>query len=308
MPDIVSKLSGTTKNFTTGLMSDPHKIEGLISMVRTVTPLTSTQTVTKVNTYLPLFEKVSTLLGMYSFLNRAQTFRPIESLNAKSPGDMISSLMKNGNIPVSKLLSQPFIANNMEKIMGTVASNMIKNGGLNDLLKNGNISDILSNGNINDMLSAFSKNSEKDSSGNGNIDLNSLMETFMPILNSMSASNINDNENSGYKSDINQSNYNDTSKNMGLRNENYLPDDDEEDQYEQELPNHKYTNNNNYEKFEKPKNDKYDRSYQNDKYDRSYQNDKYEGYDKSMNYNENKNNYNENDNQKPIRIKQRKRR
>jgi len=65
MPGMVSKLSGTTKNLTAGLMSDPQKIENIISMVRTVAPLTTPQTVSKVNTYLPLFEQVSTLLGMY---------------------------------------------------------------------------------------------------------------------------------------------------------------------------------------------------------------------------------------------------
>jgi len=42
-------------------------MENIIGLVRTAAPLTSTQTVSKVNTYLPIFEKVSTLLGMYTF-------------------------------------------------------------------------------------------------------------------------------------------------------------------------------------------------------------------------------------------------
>lgn len=293
LPGIVSKLSGTTKNFTTGLMSDPQKMENIISMVRTVTPLTSAQTVTKVNTYLPLFEKVSTLFGMYSFLNRAQTFRPIESLNTKSPADMMSALMKNGNLPISKMLAQPLIANNMEKIMGSVATNMLKNGGLNDLLKGGNMSDILSNGNISDMLSAFNKNSDKDS-GN-NLDLNSLMETFMPIISSMSSDSSSDNKNyeNNYESDKNNSTTIDTPKKFGLKNENYLPDDDENSDDD-------FTYDSQYDKYEDVKNDRYDKNYKRDRYD---------NYEKTVNYNDNKSNYSEKrDAQRPIRIKQRKRR
>jgi len=293
LPGVVSKLSGTTKNFTAGLISDPQKMENIISMVRTVTPLTSVQTVTKVNTYLPLFEKVSTLLGMYSFLNRAQTFRPIEPLNTKSPVDMMSTLMKSGNLPISKMLAQPLIANNMEKIMGTVASSMLKNGGLNDLLKGGNMSDLLNNGNINDMLSAFNKNSE-NGSGN-NLDLNSLMETFMPIINSMSSDNSNDNRNYDNNHDFEKNNSNniDTPRKLKLKNENYLPDDDENF-------NDDFTYDSQYDKYDDVKNDRYDKNYKRDRYD---------NYEKAVNYNDNKNNYSEKrDAQRPIRIKQRKRR
>ncbi len=293
MPGIVSKLSGTTKNFTTGLMSDPQKMENLISMVRTVTPLTSAQTVTKVNTYLPLFEKVSTLLGMYSFLNRAQTFKPIEPMNAKSPGDMMTALMKNGNIPMGKLLAQPLISNNIEKIMGSMATNMIKNGGINDMLKNGNLNDILNNGNINDMLSAFGKSSGKDSPDNGNIDLNSLMETFMPIISSMNT-NSSDNSRNENEYDENYSSNHDTSKNIELRNEACLPDD-ETDSENGSI----YENLTDNDKYEHPKNERYDKN---------HRSDRYESYDKAVNYNDNKNNYREKDFHKPIRIKQRKRR
>ena len=92
-------------------------MENIISMVRTFAPLTSTKTVSKVNTYLPAVEKVSTLLGMYSFLSRAQNFRPIQTLDAKTPVDKITALLKNGNIPVTKLMAQPLLANNMDKII-----------------------------------------------------------------------------------------------------------------------------------------------------------------------------------------------
>jgi hypothetical protein len=173
LPNMVSKLSIPTKNVAASLISDPHKIENVIGMVRTFAPLASPQTVSKVNTYLPLAEKTSTLLGMYSFLNRAQTFRPLEPLNANTPAEKLSALMKSGNIPVAKL-AQPLIANNMDKIMGGMAKNMLKNG------------------NLGDILSAFAnQQTGSKSDGNGgfdlnNLDLNSLMETFMPIINSMS--------------------------------------------------------------------------------------------------------------------------
>lgn len=293
--DIVSKLSGTTKNLTNGLMSDPQKMEGLISMVRTVAPLTSVQTVTKVNTYLPLFEKVSTLLGMYSFLNRAQTFRPIEPLNSKTPQDMISALMKNGNIPVGKLLAQPLIANNMDKILSSVATNMLKNGGLNEILKNGNIGEMLANENIGDMLSSFNKNAGKGQSDkNNNIDLNSLMETFMPLISSMSNSNNVDDDESERRS---YEHY-DPPKNIELINENKLPEVEESNDYEKLNEEHIYDDV--YDKYNKGKSERYDRNYKKERYD---------NYEKAINYNEHKNNYNENkDIQRPIRIKQRKRR
>ncbi|WP_318524680.1 hypothetical protein [Sedimentibacter sp.] len=168
---MVSKLSGSTKNVASSLMTDPHKVENMISMVRTFAPLTSSKTVTKVNTYLPAMEKVSTLLGMYSFLNRAQTFRPIETLNAKSPVEKMSAIIKNGNLPVGKMLTQPLLSNNMDKIMGTMAMNMFKNG------------------NINDILSSMANQASGDNQdeGNENFDLNSLMETFMPLLNNLAS-------------------------------------------------------------------------------------------------------------------------
>lgn len=290
LPVMVSKLSGTTKNFTAGLMSDPQKMENLIGMVRTVAPLTSAHTVTKVNTYLPLFEKVSTLLGMYSFLNRAQTFRPIESLNAKSPADIMTSLMKNGNIPVGKMLAQPLIANNMEKMMGSMAMNMMKNGGLNDLLKNGN---------LNDMLSSIAQSSDKGSQEGGNMDLNSLMETFMPIISNMSSNN---SRNDGNDNSRNYPvNYENTPKKIEFKNESFLPDEDETEIESKEKSTENYTYNDKYDDYhDKPKNNRYDRNYKNERYD---------NYEKAVNYNEHKSNYNDrNDIQRPIRIKQRKRR
>lgn len=284
LPTMVSKLSGTTKNLTAGLMSDPQKMENLISMVRTVTPLTSPQTVTKVNTYLPLFEKASTLLGMYSFLNRAQTFRPIEPLNAKSPTDIMTSLMKNGNMPMGKMLAQPLIANNMEKMMGAMAMNMVKNGGLNDLMKNGGLNDLMKNGGLNEMLSAFTNSSNNNPQEGGNLDLSSLMETFMPIISNMSSNNQRDD----YETEETPP------KKMEFKNESFLPDDEETESEIEVKSTDKFTHDNSNEKYENTRNDRYDKNYKNEK----------NNYEKAVNFNEHKNN----DIQKPIRIKQRKRR
>ncbi|WMJ78948.1 MULTISPECIES: hypothetical protein [unclassified Sedimentibacter] len=295
LPGMVSKLSGTTKNLTSGLISDPQKVENLIGMVRTFAPLTSPGTVTRVNTYLPLFEKISTLLGLYSFLNRAQTFKPIESLNAKSPTDMMTALMKGGNVPMGKILSQPLIANNMEKIMSTVAMNMMKNGGFNDLLKNENISDIISN---------FAQNSDSGSSEN-NVDLNSLMEAFMPMINSMNTKAEEKNDN--YK-DIDVKDletYDDYTDKPEFRNESFLPDDEDD---EVAIPNlaaqHKENEKNTYDSRDENYN-----KLENDRYSKHYKNNRYESHEKTINYDEHKANYNEKkENPTPIRIKQRRRR
>lgn len=276
LPGMVSKLSGTTKNLTSELMQDPQKMESLISMVRTVAPLTSPHTVSKVNTYLPLFEKASTLLGMYSFLNRAQTFRPIEHLNTKSPTDMMTALMKNGNMPIGKMLAQPLIANNMEKMMGTMAMNMMKNGGLNDLMKNGSLNDLMKNANVSDLLSSFTQNSGSESQNNGNIDLSSLMETFMPIINNMNSDN-SSNDDYNVESDKDYSNYYDSApKKPELKNESYLP----------------------YEEVIEPEPPIYEKTADEFTYD-----DRNDNYDKSKNERNNIKGI-----QKPIRIKQRRRR
>ena len=286
---MASKLSGTTKNMTSGLMADPQKLENIISMVRTVAPMTTPQTVTKVNTYLPPFEKLSTLIGMSSFLNRAQTFRPIEPMNVKSPADMLSALMKSGNMPIGKMIAQPLIANNMEKIMGTVAANMLKNNDLNDILKNAN---------INEMLSSIS-NTGTNSSDNSGIDLNSLMETFMPIINGMKS------DSAGHDNSVETDTYEKPPEKVKFKNESYLPYEEPEYKKE-EADSNKYNGNN----FDKPANTPPDSTY-----DRNYENNGFEQYERAVNYEEQKNNnnsynnYNERkDVQRPIRIKQRRHR
>lgn len=259
---MVSKLSGTSKNFAGSLMTDPQKMENIISMVRTVAPLTSAQTVTKVNTYLPMFEKMSTLLGMYSFLNRAQTFKPIQPLSTNSPAEAVTALMKNSNI--SKMLAQPLLANNMDKIMGTMAMNMVKNG------------------NFNDILTSMAKSVGSSEDGSGGLDINGLMETFMPLLNNMSANTNNDNED-------NHKDYNEPK----FKNEMILPYDESQD-------NEELYENNKITRDEKPtpKNE----------YDRYYKNDRFENHDKVVNYSDNKSMYTEKKEiHRPIRIKQRKR-
>ena len=178
---VVSKLSGTTKAYASDILHDPGKMENIIGMVRTFAPLTSVQTVSKVNTYLPVAEKVSTLLGMYSFLNRAQNYRPIQTLDAKNPMDKITALMKNGNLPVSKLIAQPLLANNMDKIMSAVAMNMVKNGDLNHMLSS--LSGGANNSGLSNILSSLSSDGKGE-----NTDISSLMETFMPMINNIMSS------------------------------------------------------------------------------------------------------------------------
>lgn len=179
----VSKLSGTAGTYARSVLQDPGKMENIISMVRTFAPLTSRPTINKVNTYLPAVEKMSTLLGMYSFINRAQHFRPIQALDAKSPVDKVTALLKNGNIPVAKLMAQPLLANNMDKIMSALVMNMAKNGGLNEVLSS------LAKGNkdgLSDILSSLADRSG-DNEGNkeGNNDLGTLMETLMPVISNL---------------------------------------------------------------------------------------------------------------------------
>lgn len=177
---LVTKLSGTSRTLAQGIIKNPEKMESLIGMVRNLAPLTSPQTVAKVNTYLPAVEKASTLLSMYSFLNRAQNYRPITALDAKTPLDKVTALLKNGNIPVAKLLAKPLITGNMEKIMSALAMTLAKSGGLNEMFSSLNKGD---NNKISEMLSSLSGNKD-------NTDLNALLDTFMPIINNvMSSSN-----------------------------------------------------------------------------------------------------------------------
>jgi len=181
---LTTKLSGVTKGLTSGLFSDPNKMENIIGLVRTAAPLTSAQTVSKVNTYLPIFEKVSTLLGMYTFLNRAQNYAPIQPLSAKTPMEKVTALISNGNLPIGKMLAQPLIANNMDKIISSVAKEVV--------------GPMIKNGNLNDIISAMSKqfgneNAPKGNNGsesdNSNIDIGSLLEVFMPLMNNFMSDN-----------------------------------------------------------------------------------------------------------------------
>jgi len=177
-----------------GIIKDPARMENIIGMVRTFAPLTSTQTVTKLNTYLPAVEKASTLLGMYSFISRAQNFSPIHTVDAKTPADKVAALLKNGNIPVAKLLAKPLISGNMDKIIGAMAMNMAKNGGLNEMLSSLTNSN---NNNLSDMLSSFSDGNKE------NTDLSNLIEKFMPMINNvMSSSNKPEESNKPYEDEV----------------------------------------------------------------------------------------------------------
>jgi hypothetical protein len=197
-------------------------METIIGLVRTAVPLTSTQTVSKVNTYLPLFEKASTLLGLYAFLNRAQNYTPIQAMSAKTPIEKVTALISNGNLPVGKMLAQPIIANNMDKIISAVSKNLIA-----PMIRNGNL-----NLNLNDIISSMSspssnencddsiKNSDNNVENN-KIYINSLFETFMPLMNNIMSNNSSNSDNADnttqneknitqVNKDINNSNIQDT--------------------------------------------------------------------------------------------------
>ncbi|MDD2494412.1 MAG: hypothetical protein PHE29_04390 [Tissierellia bacterium] len=176
-------------------------MENAISMVRTTAPLTSEKTISKINTYLPPIELMSTLFGMYSFLNKAQNFTPIKPLKGKTPMEKVSALIANGNLPVGKMITQPLIANNMDKIMSSFAKGVIGNGNINDLIS-----------------SMASQYSNKQGSSNNNTDLSSLMETFMPLINNIMSSQ-SSNDNNSNNNDDNYKNIEIKEKNEDLTND-----------------------------------------------------------------------------------------
>ncbi len=127
-----------------------------------------------------MVEKISCIVGIYNFLNKAQNFSPIQSLGDKPLVDKVSALVSNGNIPISKIISQPIISQAISKIIASLAGSF-----LNNSVKNGNFDQILSglmknlnNNNGNSTNSSSSQNNE-----NSNIDIGSIIETIGSIFN-----------------------------------------------------------------------------------------------------------------------------
>lgn len=174
MNNILSKLSTTTKELTTGILSDPEKMESIINIVRTAAPLTSAQTVDKINTYLPTLEKISTLLSMHSFLTKAQNFKPIEPASGNNAMEKIMSMTFNGDLPIGKIITEPLLKNNMEKVMGNFTSQISKNINLDDILS------LLGN-------MTTKNSSENQHTQNNGMDFENLLNTFMPLLSNMSS-------------------------------------------------------------------------------------------------------------------------
>jgi len=117
-------------------------------------------------------------------LNRAQNYAPIQPLSAKTPMEKVTALISNGNLPIGKMLAKPLIANNMDKIISSVAKEVV--------------GPMIKNGNLNDIISAMSKqfgneNAPKDNTGsesdNSNMDIGSLLEVFMPLMNNFMSNN-----------------------------------------------------------------------------------------------------------------------
>ncbi len=179
----INNVTHMITNYASGIISNPHQLESTLGMIRTFAPLTSVQTVGKINLFLPLVEKFSSILGIYSFLSKAQNYAPIQSLGDKPPMEKVTSLISNGNIPLTKILAQPIIAKNMDKIISTVTSNVINNS-----MKNGNLDQMLS-GLMNQMSSNQNNNNANSTSenvennANNSFDMNSILEILGPILN-----------------------------------------------------------------------------------------------------------------------------
>ncbi|MBP1926088.1 hypothetical protein J2Z76_001952 [Sedimentibacter acidaminivorans] len=133
---------------------------------------------------------------MYAFLNRAQNYSPIQSLSAKTPMEKVTALVSSGNLPIGKMITQPLIANNMDKIISAVSKDLIA-----PMIRNGNL-----NLNLNDMISAMSNQlqnnndnkspgSEDDKGENSDMDIGSLFETFMPLMNNIMSNSSSNSDN-----------------------------------------------------------------------------------------------------------------
>lgn len=121
-------LSKTVK----GLITNPYKLETTLGVVRSLAPLTSPQAVSKFNIFLPMIEKFSSIIGMYSFINKAQNYAPIQSLQNKPPMEKVAALFMNNNNTLGKTIASPIISSGIEKVIGqavqTAVTNSIKNG------------------------------------------------------------------------------------------------------------------------------------------------------------------------------------
>lgn len=174
-----NSIKGLATNLITGIISNPQQVESILGIVRGFAPLASAQTVVKINTYLPIVEKISSIVGMYSFLNKAQNYAPIQSLGDKPLMEKVTTLVSNGNIPISKLLAQPIVSQTIGKIIASVAGNFINNS-----IKSGGLDQILSGliGNMSNNNSTNSENSAQNNT-NSNIDIGSIIETIGSLFN-----------------------------------------------------------------------------------------------------------------------------
>lgn len=180
-----SNITSMATNLVTGFISNPYQLENILGIVRSFAPLASVQTVSKVNTFLPIVEKFSSILGMYSFLSKAQNYAPIQSLGDKPVMEKVTALISNGNIPITKILAQPVFANSINKIIASVAGTFINNS-----IKNGGLDQILS-GLMGQMAGNSTSDTENSEQGNtnSNFDISSILEVLGPILNNNTNSN-----------------------------------------------------------------------------------------------------------------------
>lgn len=175
----LNNITSIATNFITGILANPQQIESILGIVRGFAPLASVQTVSKINTYLPIVEKISSIVGIYSFLNKTQNYSPVQSLGDKPIMEKVTTLITNGNIPISTILAQPIISQSIGKLISSVASSFISNS-----FKNGGFDQILSNlmGSMSNNNSANTENSNKNNSSD-NLDLSSIIEAIGSIFN-----------------------------------------------------------------------------------------------------------------------------
>lgn len=160
------------------IISNPYTLEKVTGLIRSTAPLASQSTVNKVNTYLPILETVSSILCLYTFVNRVQNYAPIKCSSATTAPEKLSELVSNGTIPVGKLLAQPLIANNLDKLAAPLLKQTLGN------VDNNTISELMSlaqkltsNGdfNIGDLA--------KQASGDNGFDIEEIAKTIIPLIN-----------------------------------------------------------------------------------------------------------------------------
>ena len=191
------------------LASNPGTIENMVSVIRSAAPYTSKQMVNQVNVFLPILEQISSFLGLYSFIGKAQNYTPVNYSNIDSPVERLSKIMTNNSGDLIKLIS-PLLGGNLNNIIENLAqnallgSNTLPNNTLpnsiipNNAIPNNAIPNTAMPNNTNtnnnmDVLGSLAKSLLGNSNMNiedmakklvndNNIDIGELAKTIIPLL------------------------------------------------------------------------------------------------------------------------------